>query len=462
MWDVAFELLVILGLAVLNGLFAMSEIAIVSARKARLQHRAEEGDPLSQAALDLALSPDRFLATVQVGITLVGILAGAFGGATLAQRLHTQMATIPWLAPHAHWLALTLVVALVTFLSVVVGELVPKNLALVNPERVARRVARPMQIISQLGAPLVTLFRLASRPLLWAFGVKSAVQSPVTEEEIRIMLAQGAQAGVFEQTERTLVERVFRLDDRRVGSLMTPRTEIVWIDRKAPLGESMRAMSATGHTYFPLCDGSIDNVLGMVSIKDQWRRMLHKQVPDLLVTLVQVPYVPETMTALQLLNTFKKAGRHIALVVDEYGGLSGLVTLNDALGAIVGEIPSGAPGESASIVRREDGSYLLDGMVAVDELEHLVEIELPEDGDYETIAGFCLDQLGHIPRVGEYFTWSGLRFEIVDMDGHRVDRVLMTPHIRHDSDGHPHASESPDAAVGPTATTSDADQEFDI
>jgi putative hemolysin len=429
MWDIPFEIAVIVLLAIANGVFAMSEIAVVSARKARLQHRAAAGDERARAALDLATAPDRFLATVQVGITLIGILAGAFGGATLANRLAVAFAALPWLAPHAGLLAFWLIVIFVTFISLVIGELVPKNIALAHPEAIARFVARPMRRLAAVAYPLVALLRSSSGLILRLLHLRAGPPTPVTEEEIKIMLDQGTQAGVFEPAERTLLERVFRLGDRRVGSLMTPRTDIVWIDVHAPIGESMRRMTAAPHTYFPLCDGGIENVIGVVSVKDQWARMVNKLVPDLRATVVSAPYVPESMTALKLLETFRHSGRHIALVIDEYGGLSGLVTLTDVMGAIVGDIPSGHADEDQSIVRRADGSYLMDGMLAVDEFRHVLALDkLPgEEGAYQTLAGLCIHQLGRVPRVGDYFAFGGLRFEIVDMDGHRVDRVLVAP-----------------------------------
>jgi putative hemolysin len=429
MADVTTEILVIFGLLVLNGLFAMSEIAIVSARKTRLQHRANQGDEKARVALQLASAPDYFLATVQVGITLVGILAGAFGGAVLADRLAAALARVPWLAHHSQGIALAIVVAGITYASVVIGELVPKNIALAHPEAIARAVARPMRWLSRIGYPAIAVLRGSSGGVMRLLRMRAVAPVPVSEEEFKIMLDQGARAGVFERVETTLVERVFRLGDRRVGSLMTPRTEITWVDTNAPIGESMRTMSAGGHTYYPLCQGNIDNVLGVVSVKNQWARMVHRLAPDLREGVVTVPFVPEAMPALKLLETYRLAGRHVAVVVDEYGGVAGLVTLADVMEALVGDIPSGEAHDDTAVVTREDGSHLIDGMLAVEEMQDILEMkELPgEPGEYQTLAGFCMHQLGRIPRMADHFEWGGYRFEVVDMDGHRVDRVLVAP-----------------------------------
>jgi putative hemolysin len=429
MWDVTTDILIILALIVLNGVFAMSEIAIVSARKTRLQSRATKGDAKAGIALELAGAPDYFLATVQVGVTLVGILAGAFGGAQLGDRLADSLADVPWLAQHRHAVALAIVVAGITYVSLVIGELVPKNIALAHPEAIARAVARPMKWLSRVGYPAIALLRGSSNAVMRLLRMRAVAPVPVSEEEFKILLDQGARAGVFERVEKTLVERVFRLGDRRVGSLMTPRTEIVWVDANGPIGESMRTMSAGGHTYYPLCQGNIDNVMGVVSVKSQWARMVHRMPPDLREGLLTVPFVPEAMPALKLLETYRQAGRHVAIVVDEYGGVAGLVTLADVMEALVGDIPSGEARDDTAVVTREDGSHLMDGMLAVEEMQDILHLtELPgEAGEYQTVAGFCMYQLGRIPRMADHFEWGGYRFEVVDMDGHRVDRVLVSP-----------------------------------
>lgn len=422
------ELLIILALAVVNGLFAMSEIAIVSARRTRLQQRADEGDTGAKAALQLAESPDRFLSTVQVGITLIGILAGVFGGATLAREFNDIFSAAPWLAPYSHALSLTLVVALITFLTLVFGELVPKRLALIAPERIAAVVARPMQGLSRLAAPLVAVLSLSSSLVLRVLRIRPHHEPPVTEEEIKIMMAQGQQAGIFEKAEQDIVERVLRLGDRRVSSIMTPRNDIVWVDIDDSIGESMRAMTAAPHTYFPVCRGSVEQVVGLVSVKDQWIRMVSRQPPDLKATLQPPLFVPESVPALRLLEQFKQAGRHVALVVDEYGSVSGLVTLNDVLEAIVGDVPGSVPPEERDIVLRPDGTWLVDGVVSIDRLLEACGLEPldPEEREaFDTVAGLLMAKMGRIPSAGDTLTWNNARLEVMDMDGHRVDKVLV-------------------------------------
>jgi putative hemolysin len=424
------EILIILALTLLNGFFAMSEIAIVSARRARLQQRASKGDRGAAVALDLSKSPDQFLATVQIGITLAGILAGAYGGATIASQMTAELSESLWIAPYAGALSLIVISVLIAFVQLVLGELVPKRIALSHAESIASFVSRPLRLLAKAASPAVEFLGVSSRGLLHLLRFKSEDAKPVTEDEIRIMMAEGRQAGVFEKTEEDIVERVFRMSDRRVNSIMTPRTEMVWIDIDDPIGENMRTMCATDHTYFPVCRGSVENVLGMVSVKEQWSRMVRRLPPDLSAGLVPPLYVPETTPVLKLLETFKQAGRHIALVIDEYGSISGLVSLNDVLESIVGDMPSTDADSDPPAVQRADGSWLLDGMLPIDALKERLRIaELPgeREGEYATLAGFVLMQLGRVPRVGETFEWNGYHFEIVDMDGHRVDRVLATP-----------------------------------
>lgn len=423
------ELLVIVVLAVVNGLFAMSEIAIVSARKVRLQQRADEGDVGAKIALELAEDPDKFLSTVQVGITLIAIFNGAFGGATLAEHLADQPGIKAALGAYSHAVALTATVAFITLVTLLIGELVPKRLALLNAESIAAYVARPMRGLSRAAAPLVSLLSFSSSLILRSMRVRAQEEPPVTEEEIKIMIEQGQQAGVFEKAEQDLVERVFKLGDRRVSSMMTPRTDIVWVDIDDPIGDSMRAMTAAPHTYFPVCKGTVETVVGMVSVKDQWARMVNKLPPDLKATLQPPLYVPESVPALKLLEQFKQAKRHVALVIDEYGSISGLVTLNDVLEAIVGDIPAGTRPEDQDAIQRGDGTWLVDGSATIDRLMDICKIdEMPDEerGLYDTLAGLLMAKLGKIPHEGEVLEWNAIRFEVVDMDGHRVDKVLIT------------------------------------
>jgi putative hemolysin len=428
--SMSFEVLVVFLLIIINGIFAMSEIAVVSARKTRLQQWAEEGNAKARAALELANNPNQFLATIQIGITLVGILAGAFGGATIAEELAAILNNISWLAPYSEPLSLALVVLVITYLSLVVGELVPKRLALNNPERLATAIATPMQLLSRVAYPAVHLLGLSTELLLRTLGVKPSTEPPVTEEEIRALIEQGTQAGMIEEAEQEMVERVFRLGDRRVSAVMTPRTEIVWLDREASAEEIRHTITTSAHSRFLVADGSLDNVLGVVHAKDLLAHILGEQTVDLTATLQQPLYVPESMRALKVLELFKQSGTHIALVIDEYGGIQGLVTPSDILEAIVGDLPEAGEQLEPLAVQREDGSWLLDGMLPVDEFKDLFDlVELPgeDQGIYQTLAGFVIMQLGRIPVVSDHFEWEGLKIEVVDMDGNRVDKVLITP-----------------------------------
>lgn len=424
---IAFEVVIVLLLLILNGVFAMSEMAVVSARKARLQQLAEQGDMSARAALALSESPNRFLSTVQIGITLVGILAGAFGGATIAEQLAERLAVVPALAPYAETIGVAVVVLAITYLSLVIGELVPKRLALQNPERVAAIIAQPMTLLSRLAAPFVNLLSLSTDLVVRLLGVKPSQDPPVTEEEIRLLIEQGTEAGVFEVAEQDIVEEVFRLGDRTVSDLMTPRPRIVWLDADSSPEEQWQVIAASDYSYFPLYRASRDNVMGIVSVKDIWTQAVRGQPIDL-VALARPPlFVPATTPAFTLLELLRQSRQHLALVIDEYGGIIGLVTLLDVLEAIVGDLPA-SDEELAAYTQREDGSWLVDGMLPIDEFEELLDgLELPEDerGDYQTLGGFVLARLGRIPTAGDAFAWGSLRFEVMDMDGHRVDKVLV-------------------------------------
>ncbi|MDX1933465.1 MAG: hemolysin family protein [Capsulimonadales bacterium] len=428
-----FEVLLILLLTVLNGVFSMSETAIVSVRRARLQQRADAGDPAAKVALELVRQPDRFLSTVQIGITLIGIVAGAFGGASLSEDVGLWLTGLGLAPEAARSVAFFLVVALITYLSLVVGELVPKTLALNNAERIAVRVARPMNLLSRFASPMVWLLALSTNGLLRLMGVKQSGEPPVTEDEINILIGQGVKVGVFAEEEQAIVERVFRTADRRVSQLMTPRREVVFLDVEDSWEENRARIAATPHSAFPVCEGSPDKVIGVIVLKRLWNARDNDSGTIDLRALVEEPmFVLETTHALSMLERFRSAkGRHIAMVVDEYGIIVGLVTLHDVLEGIVGEMPSAEEvrGQDLGAVRRDDGSWLLDGMLAADEMRHLLGIKAePKDaGNYNTLGGFVMARLGHIPGTGERFEWEGVVFEVLDMDGHRVDRVLATP-----------------------------------
>lgn len=426
--DIAFEILFIILLVIANGVFAMAEMAIVSARKARLQQLANEGNLKARAALELANSPNRFLSTIQIGITLIGILAGAFGGATIAVELEMRLSSIPLFSPYSEAIALAAVVLGITYLSLVIGELVPKRLALHNTERIACAVANPMRVLSGIALPAVHLLSASTDMVLRMLGIKPSAEPPVTEDEIKILIEQGIAAGIFEEAERDMVEHVFHLSDQRVSALMTPRTEIVWLDIEDSSEEIRRKIADSGHSRYPLCQGSLDNILGIVQVKDILGRNLLGKPADLKAALRRPLFVPENTHALKVLELFKQSGIHISLVVDEYDSIQGLITLNDILEEVVGDVPTMEELAEPQAVQREDGSWLLDGMLPVDEFKEIFNIRrLHGEESYQTLAGFVLMQMGRIPSVGNHFEWGGLRFEVVDMDRNRVDKVLVMP-----------------------------------
>jgi putative hemolysin len=425
---IGLELILIAVLILLNGLLSMSEIAIVSARKARLQRMADDGDARAKTALELATTPDALLSTVQIGITLVGILAGAFGGATVAEQLAVRLESVSWIGRHAETVSVVLVVLVITYFSVVLGELVPKKLALGRPEAIAAVMAGPMKSLSRAALPFVRLLSGSTRFIFWLLRIRPSDEPQVTEEEIRVLIRQGTHGGVFEETEQAMVEQVFRLGDRKISTLMTPRTEVVWIDLDDPIAESTQRMAGSIHSYFPVCRGDLENLVGVIAIKRLWAESAGGRQPPLESLLSKPLYVPESLPALRLLEHFKQAGTHIAFVIDEYGGLQGMVTLNDVLGAIVGDVTWSDVGEEPQVVRRDDGSWLLDGMLPIPDFRDLLKLrELPgeDEGTFQTVGGFITARLGRIPRAGDLLTWQNIRFEVVDMDGLRVDKVLV-------------------------------------
>jgi putative hemolysin len=423
------EITIILVLIILNGIFALSEFAVVSARKSRLQQHANDGDTRAAAALDLADEPTSFLSTIQIGITLVGILAGAYGGATLAEQLASTFTAFPALAPYAKVLSITLIVLAITYLTLIFGELVPKRIALGNPEAIAMRVARPMRYLSFAAAPLVFVLSRSTEIVLKILRISEAGEPPITEEEIKIMLEEGTETGVFEKTEVSMVEGVFNLGDRRVESLMTHRSEVIALDLNDPAEENLRKMTRSGRSTFPAYDGNLDMIVGMVSVKDVLARMVDGCTPDIRTSVTKPLFAPEGISILTLLERFKETGLHIALVTDEYGSIQGVITLHDILEAIVGDVRTlGEPVETPIVVR-EDGSFLIDGNTPIGDVRNAVSVDSfdgEEQGEYRTLAGLVLFILQRIPKTGDHFTIGSLRFEVVDMDGNRVDKVLVT------------------------------------
>jgi len=425
--NLAWEILIIFLLLIANGVFAMAEIAVVSSKRVRLKQLANQGNTRARSALDLAGSPNQFLATVQIGITMVGILAGAFGGATVAEKLGVFLNSFPTLAPYGEAVGVGLVVIVLTYFSLVIGELVPKRLALNSPERIASAVASPMKVLSRVASPAVWLLSHSSNLVLRLIGTKPSTEPPVTEEEIKLLIEQGTQTGVFEEVEQDMIEGVLQMADRHVSLLMTPRKQIISFEVNDSPERIHRKLTHSQHSRFPVIKGNLETILGIVRAKDLLAQSLAGQPMDLKTVLRPPLFVPENMSILKLLETFKQEKTHIALVIDEYGGIQGLVTHNDILESIVGDIPSvGEPGEPQA-TRREDGSWLLDGMLHIDSLKEIFDFaELPAErqGLYQTVGGFVISQVRRIPRAGQSFEWGGVRFEVVDMDGRRVDKVL--------------------------------------
>src|SRR5215210_8142029 len=429
MINLALQIAIILVLTLLNGLFAMSETALVSSRKERLKQRAEAGDRGARTALELADEPTRFLSTVQIGISLIGILAGAFGGATLAEPLSGALSRVPGLASYSWLVAFGIVVATITYLSLIIGELVPKRLALNAPETAASRLAQPMRFLSTLASPGVWLLATSTELVLRLLGARRSDDPPITEQEVETLLVEGERAGVFEEEERELVGRALRLDDRPVRELMTPRPRIIWLDTEDPPQEHRRLVVEHRHSYYPVARGDLDNLLGLASVKDAWARMMAGEHVNLLEALRQPIFVPEGVPATAALEAFKRSGMQVALVIDERGNCEGLLTPTDILEALFGEVPdSHNPAKAPPIVHRADGSWLVDGLLAAEELKVRLGLrELPNEaqGGYQTVRGLVMNQLGRIPVEGDRFGWSGFSFEVLDMDGHRVDKVLV-------------------------------------
>lgn len=423
------EFFIVLLLIVLNGLFSMSETAVVSARKTRLQQLAEEGNSRAQSALNLANAPNRFLGTVQIGITLIGILTGVFGGATITRELAAALQQFPVIAPYATAIAGAVVVLLLTYFSLVIGELVPKRVALNDPERVASLVAGPMTFLSRLARPLVRVLGASTDLALRVLRVKPSNEPIVTAEEIMVMVEQGAEVGVFERSEQALIERILALDERRISSFMTPRSKIVALDISSTMDEVHRKLLDSQRSRFPVIDGHLDNVLGIVRAKDILNQNLTGEPIDLRALLRPGLFLPEATTALETLEHFKQHGTHVGLVMDEFGGIQGMITHNDVLEAIVGYDPSQETPFEPQIVQRADGTWLVDGLTSIEEFDAVLDLDIlhEESGRrYQTVGGLVMSQVAGVPSAGQSFVWRNLRFEVVDMDGRRVDKVLIT------------------------------------
>jgi putative hemolysin len=417
------ELLFIAFLIAMNNILAMTEAALLAVRKARLQQRVNEGDTKAGLVLKLVENPNQFLSVIQIGITLIDVLTGAVTGATLAVIFARLLTKVPVLAPYSESIGLALGVIIITYFSIILGELVPKRLAIQNPEGVASRFAQPMLLLSKILSPVVRFLGLSTEIVLRLIGIRPSDEPPVTEEEIHVLLDQGTQAGVFEEAEQDMVAGVFRLNDRRVYSVMTPRTEILWLDVRDTTDEILTKLAEGPYSRFPVCQGSLDNVLGIVKARELLTRSLAGEPIHLKECLSPALFIPETTFASRALEIFKESDKELVLIIDEFGGVTGLLTINDVIEEIVGDIETGEP----QITQRQDGSWLLDGMLDIDEFKELFKLgTLPNDDDYETLAGFVMTSLGKIPHAADQFEWEGLRFEVVDMDARRVDKVLIT------------------------------------
>ncbi|HNS07883.1 MAG TPA: hemolysin family protein [Anaerolineaceae bacterium] len=423
------EILVIFVLILFNGFFSMSEIAIVSARKVRLEQRADEGDAGAGRALQLSKETGQFLSSVQVGITLVAMLTGAFGGATLAERLTQSLARVPWLATSAATLSLVIVVLVTTYFSLVIGELIPKKIALNNPEKIASKVSGIMVFFSRLTSPLTRLLSSSTDLGMRLLGIKPSGEPPITEEEIKVLIDQGTQVGVFGEAEQDMVEGIFRLNDRSINAIMTPRTDVTWLDADDSIEEILKTILQSPYSRFPVSRESLDNVLGILKSRDLLEKQLSGEPFNLLDLLQKPLFIPENTPVMRVLEMEREHGVHEALVIDEYGGVLGFVTLFDVLEAIIGELPSQDQASEPEIVMREDGSYLIDGLLPIDEFKDLFDLDLLPEEDkvgFQTAGGFVMNQVGSIPHAGQTFQWNDLLFEVLDMDGLRIDKILVS------------------------------------
>jgi len=420
------EIAIVLGLVLLNGLFAMSEIALMTSRKARLQKLSEAGDHGAKAAILLGDDPNKFLSTIQIGITSISILNGIVGEATLAGPVRMWLEAQGMEMPYAGYLATGLVVILITYISIVLGELVPKRLGQISPEPIARRVSRPMTWLAKVAKPFVRLLSISTEIMLKLIGVRDRGRHQLTEEELHLVLDESTQSGIIELQEHKMVRNIFRLDDRQVASFMVPRSEVEYFDMNRPLEENLQRFENSRHSRFPVLRGGWDDIAGVATAREMLAQTLRGQQPNLLDNLQAPIYVPEILTGLDLLEHFRNASVQFAFVVDEYGEVQGVVTPQDIMEVIAGEFKT-QDADDAWAVQREDGSWLLDGLIPIPELKDLLVLDtVPEEGrsHYHTLSGMVMQLLGKLPKTGDHCTWEDWRFEIVDLDGMRIDKVL--------------------------------------
>lgn len=418
------EVFVILGLILLNGCFALSELALVSSKRSRLEGDAKRGDRKARKAIDLAGSPDKFLSTVQIGITTIGILTGLFSGNSAAEWLSTEIAKIPALSSSSYTISVTIIVILVTYLSLIFGELVPKRIAMSNPEHYAKMVAGPMNFLSKIGIPFVWLLSVSTNGLMKLFGIPSASTSRVTEEEIKAILQEGTDEGEIQEVEHDIVERVFNLGDRDVNSLMTHRNDLVWLDIEDSLDEIKKVIQAKVHNVYPVASEQLDDMVGVVFLKEFFAEFNNPDF-NLRNYIRPAQFVPETMNGYNVLELFRKSQQFYAIITDEYGSIQGMVTMNDLMEALVGNIIEPDEHEE-QIIQREDGSWLVDGQYSFyDFLANFDMEDLYQEHDYNTLSGLILDILERIPNTAEKLKWKNFEMEIVDMDAARIDKVLV-------------------------------------
>jgi putative hemolysin len=430
------ELLIILFLVLLNGIFSMSEIALVSSRKSRLEAASRNGDTSAKAALKLANSPTRFLSTVQIGITLIGLLTGMYSGDNLTSDLELFIAAIPVLNPYSHTLAVGTVLVGITYLSLVLGELVPKRLGMANPESISKFMATPMNLLSKVTAPFIWLLGFSSDLIIRLLNIKQS-ENAVTEEEIKSLIQEGTSGGVFEEIEQEIVHNVFQLGDRKVTSLMTNRQEIVWLDVEDSVEENRAKIFESRHSIYPVCRNTVDDVVGLIYVKDLIAKDLDEQLANLASVVREPVYLPESNRAYQALEKFKEQKVYYGIIVDEYGGMLGVVTLHDIMDALVGDI-SEENEEDSEIVKRDDGSFLIDAQIPFDDFVQYFEINI-QDADrkeftgFNTLGGFVLHVLEDIPKTGEKFKWKHFDFEVIDMDRSRIDKLLVQNNKKEDN-----------------------------
>lgn len=423
------ELLIILLLVLLNGLFSMSEIALVSSRKSRLEAAAKNGDSSAKAALNLANSPTKFLSTVQIGITLIGLLTGMYSGDNITADFEQIISRVPALVPYAHSLAVGTVLVVITYLSLVLGELVPKRIGMSNPEAISKVMATPMNLLSKVTAPFIALLGFSSDLIIRVLNIKQS-ENAVTEEEIKSLIQEGTSGGVFEEIEQEIVHNVFQLGDRKVTSLMTNRQEIVWLDLEDTVEENKAKILDARHSIYPVCRGNVDDVVGLVYVKDLIATDLEVQMAHLNAIMRDPVYLPESNRAYQALEKFKEQRVYYGIIVDEYGGTLGVVTMHDIMDALVGDISEDIE-EASEIVKREDGSYLIDAQLPFDDFIQYFNINIQESErrelvGFNTLGGFVLHVLENIPQTGEKFSWRHFEFEVIDMDRSRIDKLLVT------------------------------------